>query len=99
AEQVEVETIDRMIAGDSWVRRAVIALRLERYRCDQSQQKLVDLLRDRAWQVRVFAVRALARRGVKATPEWFANEEEPRVIRTALRCGYAIDHDRLQRGI
>jgi hypothetical protein len=60
---------------------------------------LIKLLHDTDWQVRVFAIHALARRGVEAGEDWFADEHEPRVIRTALRCRYVIDLERLGRGV
>ena len=99
AEKIERETLERMLKDDSWPRRAIAAMRLERYTCGASAQKLEDLLRDQAWQARVFAVRSLARRKISAKEDWFVDEAEPRVLRAALRCGYPFDQLRLERGV
>ena len=60
---------------------------------------LTDLLDDPAWQVRAHAVRGLGRRRVPAGAGWFATEEDPRVVRAALRHHYRIDPTRLGRGV
>lgn len=99
APAIEREAIARQLADAAWPRRAIAAVRLERYGCSESRSKLLELLKDKSWQVRAFAIRTLARRGEPGNPEWFADEHEPRVLRTALRCGYSIDPDRLQRGV
>ena len=56
-------------------------------------------LRDRSPAVRSFALLVLAHRGVPQEAAWLDDEEEPTVIRTALRCGYAIEPARLARGV
>ncbi len=99
APQIEKQTIDRLLDGESWPRRAIAAMRLERYACLESRHILQTLLADEAWQVRAFAVRTLARRRVPATEVSFATEHEPRVLRTALRHRYPLDAERLGRGI
>ena len=77
----------------------IAAIRLERFGCDASRDQLVGLLRDRAWQVRAFAIRSLARRRIAPQETWFTDEHEPRVVRTALRYRYSIDLSRLDRGV
>lgn len=99
APEAERVLIDRFLKTSSWPRRAIACLRLERYGCLASQEKLVALLRDRDWPVRCFAMRALARRGVTAGENWFVSETEPRVLRTMLRCRYTMDSARLDRGV
>jgi hypothetical protein len=99
APDLEQSTLGMLMRSDSWPRRAVAALRMERYTCDASRHMLVELLRDRDWQVRAFATYVLARRGVPLGAGWFADEHEPRVIRTALRCRCALDVDRIASGV
>jgi len=93
-------TLRKFLTDPAWTKRAIAAVRLERYACDESRAMLIDLLKhDRAWQVRTFAMASLARRRVPAEEHWFADEHEPRVLRNALRCRYAIDAERLGRGV
>jgi Mg-chelatase subunit ChlD len=99
APDVERQTLGRMLHDSSWARRSIAAMRLERYGCAESREALARMLQDRAWQARAFAIRTLARRGVPAEPGWFANESEPRVMRTVLRCRYDIPADRVARGV
>ena len=75
------------------------AMRLERYGCDESRQTLEKLISDGAWQVRAFATLALGRRHVPAGESWFSTEQEPRVVRTALRCRFPVDIERVARGV
>jgi len=89
----------RLLASESWPRRAVAALRMERYHDENSTAVLTDLLADRHRQVRAFAVRTLGRRRVAADPTWFATEHDPRILRCALRHRYGLDAARLGRGI
>src|SRR5262245_47519615 len=60
ANETERATIDHLLTDSAWPRRAIGAVRLERYGCDESRAKLVQLLHDPAWQVRAFAIRALS---------------------------------------
>lgn len=98
APKVERQTLQSLLDHEAWPRRAIAALRLERFECDESRTMLVELLDDPAWQVRAYAVRTLGRRRVPAEPDWFAEEQEPRVLRAALRHRYALDVERLGRG-
>lgn len=99
APEIERQTLERMLKDDAWPRRAIAALRLERYGCDQSGQHLEALLRDTAWQVRAFAIRSLAHRRIAAKEDWFSAEPDPRVLRAALRYRYDFDSQRLKRGV
>ena len=51
-----------------------------------------------AWQVRAYAVHVLGRRGEVHDPAWLADEQEPKVVRTALRHGYPLAVERVRRG-
>jgi Mg-chelatase subunit ChlD len=100
AHPAESKTLQAFLADPAWTKRAIAAVRLERYGGDESRTLLIDLLRkDPAWQVRTFATATLARRRIPAGPDWFADEHEPRVLRNALRFRYAIDTERLGRGV
>ncbi|MHC4102043.1 MAG: hypothetical protein ACYSW1_14310, partial [Planctomycetota bacterium] len=56
APKIERQTLDRLLTGDSWPRRAIAAMRLERYECAESRGILETLRTDEAWQVRAYAV-------------------------------------------
>jgi hypothetical protein len=99
APQIERQTLDRLLHGSSWPRRALAAMRLERYECDESRDLLESLRQDEAWQVRAFAVRSLGRRRLPVAGGALDHEQEPRVLRTALRYGYDMDTARIGRGV
>ncbi len=99
ASRLEKKTVQSLLKGESWPRRALAAMRLERYDCPETQDMLLRLLADDAWQVRAFATRTLGRRRVPAQAHWFATEDEPRVLRTALRHRYKLDLERVGRGV
>ena len=99
AGELEAQTLDRLLSGDAWTRRALASMRLERYRCAASREILQGLTSDEAWQVRAFAIRALGRRGEVLPEDAFADEFDPKVLRSALRHGYAIDTERIGRGV
>ncbi len=99
ASRLEKKTVQSLLKGESWPRRALAAMRLERYDCPETQDMLLRLLADDEWQVRAFATRTLGRRRVPAQAHWFATEEEPRVLRTALRHRYKLDTERVGRGV
>ena len=46
APQLEQQTLERMLEGGSWARRALGAMRLERFVCPHSQAMLTKLLDD-----------------------------------------------------
>ena len=99
ASELERQTLDRLLGGDSWTRKALASMRLCRYRCADSRVILEGLTTDDAWQARAFAIRALGRRGETLPEDIFTDEYNPRVLRTALRYGYALDTDRVGRGV
>lgn len=91
--------LDALLAADTWPHRAIGVMRLERYGCAESAALLAGFLQDPAWQVRVYAIRSLGRRRVPAAPDWFLNEDDPRVVRAAMRHRYAVDPERVARGV
>lgn len=99
APELERQTLERLLGGGSWPRRAVAAMRLERYPCADSLEILGELRRDPAWQVRAFAARTLGRLGAWLPEDAYDAEEEPRVLRAAMRAGYSTDLERLGRGM
>jgi len=90
ASAAERGAIERLRSSAAWVRRALAAARLARFDCEPSRDCLQILLRDTSWQVRCYALEACARRGVPLPESAFQSESQSRVIRTALRCRYAV---------
>ena len=90
APPLEREILDRLRHSQSWVRRAFAAERLARFDCTESAELLRGLVGDEAWRVRAFAILACARRQIDLPPSTFEREPEVRVLRTALRCRYAL---------
>ena len=99
AEPREQETIRDLLGSLAWPRRVIAVLRLQRFDCPDSAGMVIAALRDQHPAVRSFAVLVLAHRGIQQDPQWFLDEEEPTIIRTALRCGYSMDPARLSRGV
>ncbi|MBC23050.1 MAG: hypothetical protein CMJ32_03925 [Phycisphaerae bacterium] len=99
ATELERKTVRSFVHGESWTHRAMGALRLCKYECEQADTLVMQLLDDRDWHVRCFAVLAMARRGMEPPAGFLMEEEEPRVVRTALRCGYGFPKERIQHGI
>lgn len=99
AGDLERQTLDRLLSSDAWTRKALATMRLERYRGADSRVILEGLAADPAWQVRVFAIRALGRRGETRAEDAFADEFDPKVLRAALRYGYALSPERVERGV
>jgi hypothetical protein len=97
-EDAEQRLVERLHATPHWPFRVIAVMRLERYDGVRVDELLRDRLADDAWQVRAFALRAAARRGVDVPAGAFDREEDPRVIRAALRAGVTIDVKRIQRG-
>ncbi len=95
----EQSTIRGLLGSEAWPRRVIAVLRLQRFDCPESALLLADVRNDRHPAVRGFAWLALGHRRVPAGSDWLAHEDDPRVIRTALRAGYDIDADRLSRGV
>jgi Mg-chelatase subunit ChlD len=99
APPAERRTITEFSADTAWPRRAIAAMRLQRYSCDVSASMLVTMLSDSNWRVRCFAIHCLAVRNQPQQESWFASESEPRVVRTLLRSGYRFSDERLLRGV
>lgn len=99
AEAGERDALTELLGSLAWPRRVVAVLRLQRFDCPESAGMVMAALRDRSPAVRAFALLVLAHRGVPQEAAWLEDEEEPTVIRTALRCGYAIEPARLARGV
>lgn len=98
ATEAERKVIERLLADQSWSRRAMGVMRLERFDCKASEGLLAARLSDAAWQVRAFAVRGLGVRRAKIEQSFFDEEQEPRVVRTGLRFRYEVDKERIARG-
>ena len=99
APESEQLVLNNLLRSNSWTRRAIAVMRLERYGCNESLALLLSLLNDADWQVRSFAIRALARRGINQQQQWFQTESNPRVLRTALRHRYSIGWDWFEPGV
>ncbi len=99
APEGETKTLRAMLDADSWPRRAIGGMRLERFTCDESRTILTNLLKDESPQVRAYAVATLGRLRVPGEASWFADEEDVGVIRTALRCRYAFDAEKLSNAV
>ncbi|MHC4989966.1 MAG: HEAT repeat domain-containing protein [Planctomycetota bacterium] len=95
----ERQTVQRLLRSPAWPRRAIAALRLERYHDQKSREQLLGLLDDEAWQVRAFAVRSLGRLRVPLPEGALQDEIEPRVWRAAVRHRYSVDREALARGV
>ena len=92
-------TLERLFAAPSWPRRALATARLERFDCDESAALLRARLDDPAWQVRAYAVRALARRREPVPDAWLNAEEHPHVVRTCLRYRLPVAPERIRFGV
>jgi len=93
APESEREVVLQLLQSPDWPFRAFGLLRLERYTGDAVVQMLGNALDDDRWQVRCFALRQAERMDVPITPSDLASEDDPRVLRAALRHGVAIpDH-------
>jgi len=99
ASTAERSTLKGLLNADVWPRRAVGLLRLDRYADEEALAILDRALRDSSWQVRAFAVRSLGRRGIALDESKLADEQEPRVLRAALRYRFPVDPERLQRAV
>jgi hypothetical protein len=44
-------------------------------------------------------VLVVAQRGIPTVEGWFSDEADARVLRTALRCGYRVETERIDRGV
>lgn len=76
-----------MLASDDWAFRALALMRLDRFRGPEVDAMLTTALDDPTWQVRCFAIRHAWKHGVVIDGARYANEDDPRVLRTALAFG------------
>jgi hypothetical protein len=90
--------LSRMAAHETWVRRLVAAMRLERKDTPRQAERLLDLCLDPDPRVRSAAVLAMRNVGAPESGRLAAAERDPRVIRTMLRCGWKVDPDRIVNG-
>ena len=95
----EQKMIIRLLEAPDWPLRVFALLRLERFSGKTVEQFILKHVQDEAWQARCFALRQSYQMGIKVTGESLANETEPRVIRTALRYGVALDEKFITRGV
>ncbi|MFM9144707.1 MAG: hypothetical protein ACKORL_04885, partial [Phycisphaerales bacterium] len=87
-----------MIEHGSWLRRLVGTMRLERPNAPGAAERLTAMCVDPDPRVRSAAVFSLMRVGAPPNERMAAAEEEPRVVRTMLRCGWPVPADRVERG-
>ncbi|MFM8639989.1 MAG: vWA domain-containing protein [Planctomycetota bacterium] len=87
-----------MAVHGSWLRRMVSAMRLERPGTDAAREFLLALAVDPDPRVRSAAVLSCARAGIDANPALGDAEQDPRVLRNMLRCGWQLDAARIERG-
>ena len=93
------ETALRGLLGHGgWIRRMAASMRLERPGIDGAKARLLALATDPDPRVRCSAVLALRNAGHAAPAALGDAEQDPRVLRTMLRCGWALDADRIERG-
>ena len=95
----ERATLDQLLGSSAWPRRVIALMRLQRFDCEESANMITLGLDDPRPQVRSFATLILAHRRIPQGEQWFVDERDPKVIRNALRAGYAIDSPRLTRGV
>lgn len=87
-----------MIEHGSWLRRLVGTMRLERPDAPGAAERLTAMCVDPDPRVRSAAVLSLMRVGAPPNERMAAAEDEPRVVRTMLRCGWPVPADRVERG-
>ncbi|MGI9014946.1 MAG: vWA domain-containing protein [Phycisphaerales bacterium] len=84
-----------MLTSDDWAYRAVALMRLARFEGEGVAQLANNALSDAAWQVRCFAIATAHQQGLTIAPEQFTNEDDARVLRTAVRFGYNVPEETL----
>ena len=87
-----------LAAHPTWIRRLMATMRLERAEESGVRERLNALALDSDPRVRSSAILAMARVGAPPLPRLAESEEDPRVIRTMLRCGWEVPADRVDRG-
>ncbi|MCA9295099.1 MAG: VWA domain-containing protein, partial [Phycisphaerales bacterium] len=86
-----------LLESPNWTFQVFGLLRLERFEAETTAPILRAFARSPAWQVRCFAIRQAMRTGVTLSADLFADEDNPRVMRSALRYGVTIDPERIAR--
>ena len=97
-EEPEQRLVRSLLDSPHWPMRALVLMRLERYRGPEVEAFVKTKVADETWQVRCFALRAAHRIGIELAPEVLAGEREGRVIRAAVRRGFTIEPVHLERG-
>ena len=92
-----VKTLEYLLTADAWHYRCFGLLRLERFTGPEVGECVLRAMQDPDWQVRCFALRAAARRGVEVPEGFFDKEPEAKVIRMAQRIGVEINPVHLKR--
>ncbi len=88
----ERQALEQYLTAPDWPIRVFGLLRLERYTGQKPEQLVHDLIRDKAWQVRCFALRQALRMGYTITQADLPPDEDAAyVVRAALRHGIALD--------
>lgn len=86
----EIKTLEHLLNAEAWHYRCFGLLRLERFEGPKVSESIIRAMQDPEWQVRGFAIRASARKGIEIPEGMFDQETEPKVIRMAQRVGVAL---------
>jgi len=97
ASVVEQRIIESMLESPDWAFRTLALMRLARYEGDAVRAAVLQRLSDASWQVRCFAIHHAWLHGYEIDPARFAEEPDPRVIRTAIRYGVTPPNDVIDR--
>ena len=87
-----------LLTHGGWIRRMAAAMRLERPGLEGARERLAALAADPDLRVRCAAVLAFRRTSLPAPASLGTAEQDPRVLRTMLRCGWPLDAERIERG-
>lgn len=90
------EQLAALLKDVNWPIRVFGLLRLERYVGEPPEQCIRAAFADDVWQVRCFAIRAAARKGMAIDPAAFKDEMDPKVLRAALREGVALGDEQIK---
>lgn len=94
--EAEAKLLAEMLASEDWAFRAMALMRLEKYEGDAIDEMIRTAVADEAWQVRSFAIRQAKRHSTQLDPALFEKEEDPRVIRAALRYQFPVPVERVR---
>jgi hypothetical protein len=93
----ERDALRPLLESSNWTFQVFGLLRLERFDTEITAPILRAFAQSPDWQVRCFVIRQAIRTGVTLPDDLFDEEENPRVMRSALRYGVTIDPDRVTR--